>query len=126
MRWSSACASSISAPANSMSAGMRERFSKRVGKTRVAKLVPPISTSYIVLPASGAKPSPLVALACGSMSINNTLSLPNAARQVERLIAVVVFPTPPFWLAMATIFIPNSRRPFSRQPSQKINLPTKK
>src|SRR6188768_3073360 len=45
-------------------------------------------------------PSPVEALPCGSRSITRTRS-PIAARAVPRLIAVVVLPTPPFWLAMA-------------------------
>ena len=53
---------------------------------------------------SGSEPIPLVALACGSRSMSSTLC-PRAASPAERLIAVVVLPTPPFWLAVATIFI---------------------
>ena len=45
-------------------------------------------------------PRPEVALACGSRSTRSTLRS-RAARAAPRLIAVVVFPTPPFWLAMA-------------------------
>src|SRR5215469_10656421 len=45
-------------------------------------------------------PRPVEALPCGSRSISNTRS-PIAARAVPRLIAVVVLPTPPFWLAIA-------------------------
>src|SRR5215510_9824911 len=45
-------------------------------------------------------PSPVEALPCGSMSRISTLS-PMAASAVPRLIAVVVLPTPPFWLATA-------------------------
>src|ERR1700733_5541461 len=44
----------------------------------------------------------IVLFACGSRSISN-VGLPRRARAAARLIAVVVFPTPPFWLAMATI-----------------------
>src|SRR5258707_3527322 len=40
------------------------------------------------------------ALPCGSRSISSTCS-PTAAKAVARLIAVVVLPTPPFWLAIA-------------------------
>src|SRR6185436_1262191 len=43
-------------------------------------------------------PRPLEALPCGSESTSSTFS-PTAARAVPRLIAVVVLPTPPFWLA---------------------------
>ena len=45
-------------------------------------------------------PSPVEALPCGSMSTISTVS-PIAASAVPRLIAVVVLPTPPFWLASA-------------------------
>src|ERR1044071_5669749 len=45
-------------------------------------------------------PSPVLALPCGSRSIIRTRS-PTAANAVARLIAVVVLPTPPFWLAIA-------------------------
>src|SRR5579875_407651 len=45
-------------------------------------------------------PKPVEAFPCGSRSINKTCS-PAAASAVPRLIAVVVLPTPPFWLAMA-------------------------
>ena len=48
----------------------------------------------------GCRPRPVVALPWGSESMTRTLrSL--AAREAARLMAVVVFPTPPFWLAMA-------------------------
>src|SRR5713226_7032668 len=43
---------------------------------------------------------PLVALAWGSVSRSSTRS-PLAARKAPRLMAVVVLPTPPFWLARA-------------------------
>src|SRR5581483_212734 len=46
-------------------------------------------------------PSPVEALPCGSRSTTRTRS-PIAASAVPRLIAVVVLPTPPFWLAMAS------------------------
>src|SRR5690348_8171394 len=47
-------------------------------------------------------PSPVEALPCGSRS---TISArwPAAASAVPRLTAVVVLPTPPFWLAIATM-----------------------
>ena len=45
-------------------------------------------------------PSPVEALPCGSRSISSTRQ-PVAASAVARLIAVVVLPTPPFWLATA-------------------------
>src|SRR5215469_2129016 len=43
-------------------------------------------------------PRPVEALPCGSESIRSTRS-PTAASAVPRLMAVVVLPTPPFWLA---------------------------
>src|ERR1700761_8570185 len=43
-------------------------------------------------------PRPVDALPCGSRSITSVGS-PTAASAVPRLIAVVVLPTPPFWLA---------------------------
>ena len=49
-------------------------------------------------------------LPCGSKSINNT-HLFCMARAAAKLTQVVVFPTPPFWLAiaiiLATVLIPN-------------------
>src|SRR5712671_7873885 len=45
-------------------------------------------------------PSPVEALPCGSRSMMSTRS-PMAASAVPRLMAVVVLPTPPFWLAIA-------------------------
>ena len=47
-------------------------------------------------------PTPLVRLPWGSISTSNTLD-PESARDVAKLMAVVVLPTPPFWLATATI-----------------------
>src|SRR4029079_14931217 len=45
-------------------------------------------------------PRPVAALACGSMSIRST-RVPASATHAVMLIAVVVLPTPPFWLASA-------------------------
>jgi hypothetical protein len=47
-------------------------------------------------------PSPEVAFAWGSQSINSVL-FSEAAKAADRFIAVVVFPTPPFWLAIQMI-----------------------
>src|ERR1035437_865244 len=49
-------------------------------------------------------PRPLVALACGSRS-NSRTRRPTAATQAARLTAVVVLPTPPFWLATAITLV---------------------
>src|SRR5262245_27722185 len=55
-------------------------------------------------------PTPELAFDCASRSISN-VRMSAAASDAARLIAVVVFPTPPFWLAIATIlpiFAPRS------------------
>src|SRR3954466_8344437 len=44
----------------------------------------------------------IVLLAWGSRSMSS-VGWPRSASAAARLMAVVVFPTPPFWLAMATI-----------------------
>src|SRR5262245_26639341 len=44
----------------------------------------------------------IVLLACGSRSMSS-VRLPRRASAAAKLMAVVVFPTPPFWLAIATI-----------------------
>jgi hypothetical protein len=54
---------------------------------------------FIVL---GSNPTPEVAFACGSASIIKVLNS-NTAKAAPKLMAVVVFPTPPFWLAMEII-----------------------
>src|SRR5208282_1125670 len=46
------------------------------------------------------RPSPLVEFDCGSQSTSSVFTSA-AASEAARLIAVVVFPTPPFWLAIA-------------------------
>src|ERR1051325_1461925 len=51
----------------------------------------------------GSKPTPEVLLACGSASTSKVF-FSSTARLAARLMAVVVFPTPPFWLAIAMIF----------------------
>src|SRR5437868_6219720 len=58
-------------------------------------------------------PRPVEALPCGSTSRISTFS-PTAARAVPRLMAVVVLPTPPFWLATARTRTgdSNTREPF--------------
>src|SRR6476620_5804144 len=47
-------------------------------------------------------PTPLVRLPCGSTSTSRTRRS-ESARDAARLMVVVVLPTPPFWLAVATI-----------------------
>src|SRR5271163_1894600 len=46
------------------------------------------------------KPRPLLEFDCGSQSTNSVLTSA-AASEAARLMAVVVLPTPPFWLATA-------------------------
>src|SRR5208282_923800 len=46
------------------------------------------------------RPRPLVEFDCGSQSTSRVLTSA-AAKEAARLMAVVVLPTPPFWLAMA-------------------------
>ena len=46
--------------------------------------------------------SPDDALACGSASMSSTFRS-KAANEAAKLIVVVVYPTPPFWLAIAMI-----------------------
>ena len=50
--------------------------------------------------SSRAKPRPPVVLAWGSTS-RRRMGMPSRARAAARLMAVVVLPTPPFWLTMA-------------------------
>src|SRR5207247_7717586 len=69
-------------------------------------------------------PRPAVRLACGSMSTHRTRK-PSSASAPARLIAVVVLPTPPFWLAIAITFVTGAspqnlragRRPWGRGAS---------
>src|SRR5713226_7782825 len=62
---------------------------------------PLIRTSYReMLTEARAIPTPLVACACGSLSTSK-MCRPERASAAETLTAVVDFPTPPFWFAMA-------------------------
>ena len=58
---------------------------------------------------AGLAPNPVVALHCGSMSINK-VRLPARPNAAARLIEVVVLPTPPFWFAMHNV-VGNGRFP---------------
>lgn len=75
----------------------------------------------MVLPVndSGSNPSPSVAWACGSKSMSN-VEWPARASPAARLTAVVVLPTPPFWLMRAMVFMrePPAVRPCSRRRCQ--------
>ena len=96
--------SSSSAPARSMLEGMTETLSNSV--LIIASLAgqPPISTLYDDFTSSRLlMPKPLVELPCGSISMSRVL-YPFAPSAAVRLTAVVVLPTPPFWLTIATVF----------------------
>src|SRR6478609_2966190 len=60
-------------------------------------------------------PRPVEALPCGSESISSTFS-PTAASAVPRLMAVVVLPTPPFWLATTRTRKGRAALPGTTQP----------
>src|SRR5437879_11860622 len=51
---------------------------------------------------AGSRPRPDVELACGSRSTSR-VGWPTSAMAAARLMAVVVLPTPPFWLTTAMI-----------------------
>src|SRR5580704_16309849 len=57
----------------------------------------------VLLPSVLVIPNPVVVFPCGSESINRTRRS-FAANEAARLMAVVVFPTPPFWFAIAITF----------------------
>src|SRR5829696_8891590 len=88
----------ISAPARSIDAHAtstsRRRITSRTGRSKT-------STSYIDCSSvSGSIPCDIVRLPCGSMSTHRT-RWPSSAKAAARLSVVVVFATPPFWLAKA-------------------------
>src|SRR5256885_6842225 len=94
-------ASSTSAPARSIDAGTRRIPRTPVGCSASASVASPISTWYVVRRArAGFSPRPEVVLDCGSRSISRT-GCPISPSAAPRLMAVVVLPTPPFWLTMA-------------------------
>ena len=65
----------------------------------IKRALSPIITSKVeMVRCLRSMPKPVEALPCGSRSMIRTVS-PIAAKAVPRLIAVVVLPTPPFWLA---------------------------
>ena len=91
--------SSISAPDKSIVAGaMESPFHFVLIIESFIEACPKI-TSYIDwLKVPGSIPTAEVAFACGSKSTIKTL-FPVSARHVAIFTTVVVFPTPPFWLA---------------------------
>src|SRR5688500_3956577 len=83
---------------------------RSVGRTTSSGRAPASSSSYV--PASTlprAKPSDELAFACGSMSMSST-RCSAAARLAARLTAVVVLPSPPFWLLTARMRGPVAAR----------------
>ena len=59
-------------------------------------------TSYMLRVAVRMSMNDMLLLPCGSRSMSS-VGLPRMARAAARLMAVVVFPTPPFWLAILRI-----------------------
>src|SRR5262245_13257236 len=95
------CIISDSRPTRSELAGTTERLGTTVLAPAWAMVARPVRISKVVMWRSFSDtPTPVEALPCGSMSRISTLS-PMAASAVPRLMAVVVLPTPPFWLATA-------------------------
>ena len=93
--------SSISAAVRSAVAGSTSQplASERTRTSLTGR--PSTSTSNTLLSSAYLSiPQPMVALPCGSRSTSST-RLPIMASAAARLTQVVVFPTPPFWLAMA-------------------------
>ena len=89
------------APAMSAEEGATSNLGTDVDLMTEASVCSPSSTSRIAgSPFATRTPSPWEALDCASMSTSSTFS-PDWARFAARLIAVVVLPTPPFWLAIA-------------------------
>src|SRR5262249_21224956 len=69
----------------------------------------PISASYVDSSTPlGSSPNDEVAFACGSRSTTSTRT--PTARHEPRFTAVVVLPTPPFWLAIASTRLPLTRK----------------
>src|ERR1700719_935997 len=88
----------ISAPARSIDA-----HATSISRLRMTSRIDTLctSTSYIDFSSvSGSIPCDIVRLPCGSMSTHST-RWPSSAKAAARLSVVVVFATPPFWLANA-------------------------
>src|SRR5262245_36406685 len=83
---------------------MRDGASARFGigeRTTISgNATPSESTSYIERSTARTSVYDIEESACGSRSISS-VRWPRMARAAARLIAVVVFPTPPFWFAIA-------------------------
>src|SRR5215210_8586213 len=93
--------SSTSAPTRLIVAGATSSPVISVPTATSCNGLPSSKTSYMHPSGPGDTPKPLVAFPCGSMSTTRIFS-PLPARYAARLMAVVLLPTPPFWLTMAT------------------------
>src|SRR5271165_20634 len=89
------------APSRFLCEGSTLRRSTSVGCSAASEAISPMTTLYM-LGRSGSrrKPRPLDAFDCGSQS-TSSVGAWREARDAARLIAVVVLPTPPFWLVTA-------------------------
>src|SRR5262249_2842438 len=97
----SASTSSIFAPIRFLCAGMIHSCSSPVACTDSSGDAAPISRWYVLVRSGSlTRPRPLVAFDCGSQSMRSVFTSA-AANDEARLMAVVVLPTPPFWLATA-------------------------
>ena len=97
------CSISTSNPISSTLEGMTFKVAMTLSTMRFSTDSSPINPWYRVFPmALLSMPRPVVALAWGSQSTSN-VSFPAVARAAARLTAVVVLPTPPFWLAIQKI-----------------------
>ena len=86
----------ISAADKSIFVGKTSRFSSTFLQITSSISASPIKRSYTVFSTSSlSTPNPLVIFPCGSVSIARTF-FPFSARHADKLIDVVVFPTPPF------------------------------
>ena len=94
----------ISAPARSI-----DEHATSISRLRITSRIERswTSTSYIDFSSlSGSMPCDIVRLPCGSMSTQST-RWPSSAKAAARFSVVVVFATPPFWLANAiTLALP--------------------
>src|SRR5271165_1864486 len=89
------------APIRFLCAGIAKRFSTSVGLVASAAVTSPINTWYVLRRCgSRPNPTPLEAFDWGSQS-TSSVRAPDDASEAARLMAVVVLPTPPFWLATA-------------------------
>ena len=94
--------------ASAIRAGAIQRFSCGEGRITSVRAQPSSTmASYTVRTDSSRCTKEIVLLPCGSRSMRR-VDLPRSASAEARLMAVVVLPTPPFWLAIATIICRSS------------------